>query len=301
MKIHLTLAIALFTGVSFTPHSPLAAQQVPSAITADPAPDKDAPASMDSPDIISHGSRLNAIIYLAAGAGLHGTVLLMHGFPGNEQNLDLAYAIRRAGWNVLFPHYRGSWGSAGTFSFSNAIEDTQAALDFASDPANVKKYRIDTKKIVLAGHSMGGLMVSYVGSHNTNVAAVVMISAWNLGAFIQRNNDEKKLNTFHTASPRLAGSTPEGLINEAKQNATKWNYVDYAPNLKTRPVLVVESNDGLAPDNKAMVDALRKAGDTQVTETHFETDHVYSDKRIALQAAIVNWLAQIAVNRPEGQ
>jgi len=114
---------------------------------------------MDSPDIMSHGCRLNAIIYLAAGAESHGTVLLLHGFPGNEQNLDLAYSIRRAGWNVLFPHYRGSWGSAGTFSFSNAIEDTQAALDFLRDPANAKKYRIDTKKIVLVGHSMGGFMV----------------------------------------------------------------------------------------------------------------------------------------------
>jgi uncharacterized protein len=277
------------------------AQRIPASVTADPAPDKDAPASMDSPDIISHGARLNAIIYLAAGSGPHGTVLLMHGFPGNEQNLDLAYVIRRAGWNVLFPHYRGSWGSAGNFSFTNALEDTQATLEFARDPANVKKYRIDAKKIVLVGHSMGGLMVSYTGAHNPDVAGVVMISAWNLGAFIQRPNDAKALNTFHTASPRLTGSTPEGMIAEAKQNAAKWNYLDYAPDLKTRPVLVIESNDGLAPDNKAFAAALRKAGDIQVTETHFDTDHVYSDKRIALQTAIVNWLEQVAGNRPNGQ
>src|SRR6266436_9614296 len=132
------------------------AQQLPPAIYTDPAPDKAHPPTMDAPDIISHGKRMNAIIYTAAGAGPHGTVVLLHGFPGNEQNMDLAYAIRRAGWNVLFPHYRGSWGSAGTFSFSNALEDTQAALAFARDPSNAKKYRIDTKKIVLIGHSMGG-------------------------------------------------------------------------------------------------------------------------------------------------
>ena len=157
MKRPTLLAAATVALISLAHNSVSAAQQTPSAITSDPAPTKDFPPTMDSPDIMSHGSRLNAIIYLAAGAEPHGTVLLMHGFPGNEQNLDLAYVIRRAGWNVLFPHYRGSWGSAGTFSFSNALEDTQAALDFARDPASAKKYRIDTKKIVLIGHSMGGL------------------------------------------------------------------------------------------------------------------------------------------------
>jgi pimeloyl-ACP methyl ester carboxylesterase len=288
------LAAAIVALSSLTHISVSAAQQTPAAISSDPAPTKDIPPTMDAPDIMSHGSRLNAIIYLASGANAHGTVLLMHGFPGNEQNLDLAYAIRRAGWNVLFPHYRGSWGSAGTFSFSNALQDTQAALDFARDPETAKKYRIDIKKIVLIGHSMGGLMVAYTGAHNPDVAGIAMISAWNLGAFISKHPDETRLNTFYTASPRLAGSTPEGLIAEAKQHATEWNYIDYAPNLKTRPILQVESHDGNEPDNKAIAEALRKAGDTQVTEVYFETDHVYSDKRIALQTAIVNWLAELA-------
>jgi uncharacterized protein len=295
MKLRILLAIAGFAFLSLAHASIATAQQTRSAITTDPAPTKEFPPTMDSPDIMSHGSRLNAIIYLAAGSGPHGTVLLMHGFPGNEQNLDLAYVIRRAGWNVLFPHYRGSWGSDGTFSFSNALEDTQAALDFARDPGNVKKYRIDAKKIVLVGHSMGGLMVSYTAAHNPDVAGVAMISAWNLGRFITRTTDEKRLNTFHTASPRLAGSTPEGLIAEAKQHAAEWNYIDYAPSLKTRPVLQVESHDGNEPDNKSIAEALRKAGDTLVTEVYMETDHVYSDKRIALQTAILDWLAQIAV------
>lgn len=47
-------------------------------------------------------------MYMAAGAGPHPTVLLLHGLPGNEQNVDLAQSIRRAGWNVLTLHYRGS-------------------------------------------------------------------------------------------------------------------------------------------------------------------------------------------------
>src|SRR5262249_33124810 len=181
------------------------------AITTDPEPIKDSPPSMDSPDIMSHGSRLNAIIYLAAGNSPHGTVLLMHGFPGNEQNLDLAYVFQRAGWNVLFPHYRGSCGSAGNFSFSNAIEDSQAALDFAYEPANVKKYRIDMKRIVLIGHSMGGFMVAYTGAHNPDVAGLAMISPWNIGFSAAHMTDQQR-QSFHDASPRLAGTTPDGFL-----------------------------------------------------------------------------------------
>ena len=41
--------------------------------------------------------RLLGTLYTAAGEGLHPVVLLLHGIPGNEQNADLAQALRRAG------------------------------------------------------------------------------------------------------------------------------------------------------------------------------------------------------------
>jgi len=47
-------------------------------------------------------------VYVAAGAGPHPAVVLLHGFPGNEKTLDLAQDVRRAGWNVLYFNYRGA-------------------------------------------------------------------------------------------------------------------------------------------------------------------------------------------------
>lgn len=278
----------LFCGLLFFGATAVRAQQVPSAISSDPLPDKEFPASMEAPDVPSHGSRLNAVFYLASGCGPHSTVLLMHGLPGNEKNLDLAYAVRRAGWNVLIPHYRGSWGSTGTFSFANAIEDTQAAIQFLREAQNVKKYRIDPKKIVLVGHSMGGFMVSYAAAHDPEIAGLVMISALNIGN--AHPPVTQRTESLIAASPRLAGTTPAGLLAEEKENAAKWNYLDYVEVLKTRPVLVLESNDRNLADNKAMAQALKKAGNSRVTEIYIDTDHTFSDHRIALQIAVLQWL-----------
>ncbi len=172
----------------------------------------------------------------------------------------MAYTLRRAGWNVLFPNYRGSWGSAGNFSFSNAIEDTQSAVDFLRDPANIKKYRIDPKRIVLIGHSMGGFMAAYTAAHDPGVYALAMIAAWNMGPSVLRPSDNGRADNYKNSSPRLAGTTPEGLMTEMKENALKWNYLDYADLLKTRPVLILEAKDRNVEDNHAMVETLRKAG-----------------------------------------
>lgn len=275
------------------------AQQLPSAITSDPAPDKDYPAVVEAPDILSHGARLNAVLYVASGAGPHPTVLLLHGFPGNEKNQDLAYTLRRAGWNVLFPNYRGSWGSAGNFSFASALEDAQSAVDFLRDPANVKKYRIDPKRIVLIGHSMGGFIGAYTAAHDRGVYALCMVVAWNLGPSVAHMPSNGRTDPFTNASPRLAGTTPEGLIAEAKLHAAVWNYVDYAAALRTRPVLILEAKDRNITDNQALAEALRKAGSSQVVEKYMETDHTFSDHRIAMQVAILEWLQSLPAPKPK--
>ena len=74
-----------------------------------------------------------------------------------EKNLDLAQAVRRAGWNVVTFNYRGTWGSPGTFSFEGNLADAKAVLAFVRDPAHATALQIDTKKLVLAGHLHGRL------------------------------------------------------------------------------------------------------------------------------------------------
>ena len=110
------------------------------------APARADSASMQTFQISSHGALLNAFVYVAAGAGPHPAVVLLHGFPGNERNLDLAQDMRRAGWDVLYYNYRGSSGSPGEFSLSHAIEDTAAATAFLRRPEMTKLLRLDPSR-----------------------------------------------------------------------------------------------------------------------------------------------------------
>jgi uncharacterized protein len=280
----------------------LRAQELPSAITTDPVPDKGNPAAIETFQIPSHGAKLNALAYIATGAGPHPVVILLHGFPGNEKNLDLAQTIRRAGWDVLYFDYRGSWGSPGDFSFTHSIEDTQSAIAFLRDPANAKKLRADPAYIVLIGHSMGGFMARYTAAQDPAIKAVGLISAADMGVdrmqSIPADHRSEAILPLaeHLAAEGmapLAGCTPESLAQEVVTNATAWNTLNLAPKLATRPILVLTSDDGLAPSNDAFVQALRKAGNTNVTAIHMTTDHSYSDHRIALQQAVLQILTSL--------
>jgi len=273
-----------------------------SALTIDPAPDKSNPAAIDSFQLPSHGAQLNALVYIAAGADPHPVVILLHGFPGNERNLDLAQSIRRAGWDVLFFDYRGSWGSPGDFSFTHSIEDTQAAIAYLRDPANAKRLRSDPNNLVLVGHSMGGFLARYAAAHDPAIRAVALISAASMGVdTVESTPPEHRamaaapIATHFAAEGMapLAGCTPESLANEVIANADAWNVPNLAPALASRPVLVITSDDGLALSNDAFTAAIHNAGGKQITTLHLPTDHSYSDHRIALQTAVLAFLSTL--------
>jgi pimeloyl-ACP methyl ester carboxylesterase len=258
-----------------------------------------AKASMESIQIPSHGASMNGLVYVAAGAEPHPVVVLLHGFPGNEQNLDLAQEIRRAGWDVLFFHYRGSWGSGGDYSFTHGIEDTAAAVAWLRDPANAKKVRADSARIVLLGHSMGGFNAVEAGSADPAIAAVGVISAADMGGRVPGNipasdaEAARKKIAAGLASQGMAplsGTSPEALAQETLDHAAAWRFDTKAKPLSTRPFLAITSDDGNAKSNNDLAEAIRKDGDANVTMQHFATDHSYSDKRLEMSAAVVAWL-----------
>jgi pimeloyl-ACP methyl ester carboxylesterase len=283
--------IALSTAV-------LQAQSPRTPVSTDPVTDKAAPPSMVQLSVPSHGEQLLGVFYLAAGAGPHPTAIVMHGFPGYEQNLDIAQAIRRAGWNVMAVHYRGSWGMKGEFSFTHVLEDADAEVAFLRDPAVDARYHVDPSRIVLVGHSMGGFAVASAAAHDTRVAGVVLISAWNIaGPYTDLPDNREsaavadfvKGQTKNNLAP-LAGCTAESLGHEVFHKRKDLNFLKFPSALATRPVLIITSDDGLAGANQKLYDELRKAGNQHAQIVHISTDHSYSGQRISLEEKILEAL-----------
>jgi uncharacterized protein len=257
-------------------------------------------ASMETMQIPSHGSLMNALVYVAAGAGPHPAVILLHGFPGNERNLDLAQDMRRAGWDVLYFNYRGSWGTPGRFSFAHGIEDVAAALAYLRQPEHASKLRLDPSRIVLIGHSMGGFMTVQGAAADPAIKAFALISAADMaGGFAQLRSQYGNPSALQKMSAGLAnegmaplaGCTPDGLAHELAAHTGDWSFPSKVDALHDRRALIVTSDDGLAPAADAFAAALRKAGDEQVDTKHLPTDHSYSDQRQELSKTLLAWLA----------
>lgn len=287
MRSGFVLAV-LMTAISPLLHS----QSVSTAIYTDPPADSAHPARMEVLHIPSHGLSINGVMYAPPGAGPHPTIVICHGLPGNEKNLDLAQAVRRAGWNAVTFNYRGSWGSPGSFRFAQNLEDAEAVLAFLREPANAKQLGIDTKKIVLAGHSMGGWVTALTAARDRHLAGVILISAADMGKLGEVPKD-KRVAVMADDMESLAGVTAESMADEVGRDAKKWEFENAVDGLKEMPLLVLSSDDGLAPQTDALVAAIRAKGGHDVKAAHQATDHGWSDHRIFLEEAVIEWLGQL--------
>jgi pimeloyl-ACP methyl ester carboxylesterase len=290
---HSAMRLLIVTAALAIASSSLSAQQIPRAIYVDPPRDSAHPARMEVLHIPSGGVKINGVAYLASGARAHPTFVFFHGLPGNEKNLDVAQAVRRDGWNAITVNYRGSWGSPGEFRFANNLEDADAVLAFLRDSANARSLGVDTSRIVIAGHSMGGWVTALTAAHDRGIRGAILISM----ADMSRVGASPRAAVAHEMADNmesLAGVTAESMADELLANAPKWHVADRVAGLARVPLLMITSNDGLAPGSDALVKAVRADGNARVTAIHYPTDHSYSDRRIALEASIVEWLERLA-------
>ena len=246
------------------------------------------------------GVGMNAIVYEAQGPGPHPTAGLLHGFPGNERNLDLGQAIRRAGWNVVFFHYRGAWGSGGEFSFLHVIEDVGAVVYAIGEPNFATKHRIDPERIALVGHSMGGFAALVAGAELPDVDCVVSMAGANLGGLARSlENSPEQAAAFAATLDGWAGpiSGPSGaqLIKEIAANAERLDTIGHARELAKKDLLLIAGGrDVVTPaavHHVPLVEALEAAPGASLETSFFEQgDHSFSGQRIVLARRVTDWL-----------
>lgn len=295
--MRLMIAILASAALAFTVQN-VEAQPgpLPAAIYTDPAPDKLHPARMDVLHIPSGGVEINGVAYIAAGAGPHPTLVLCHGWPGNEKNLDLAQAVRRAGWNVVAFNYRGSWGTPGSFRFAQNPQDAAAVLAYLRNPANAAKLGVDPKRLAIMGHSMGGWVTAMVAGQDDGLIGAGLISAANMG-FTRGLDRDNIVKLASESSETLADTSPEVMADELISNRETFDFLKAAAGLARKPLLVLSSDDGLAPQTDSLIKAVRANGGTRIAAHHAATDHSWSDHRVDLAAHVIRWLQSL--DRPQ--
>lgn len=294
----LALASVLLAGST---SAATAAADLPPAVYTDPSPALSPPASGRGVQFRSAGALLNAQLYLPAGAGPHPLAILLHGLPGNEQNLDLAQAIRRAGWAVITYHYSGSWGSGGRFSLGVGVADTEALLHHLHMPAHAAEWNVDPSRIVLIGHSFGGYSAARVASDTTELLGVALIAPWDPANSARRlantspsARERVALELFDDVDGRLGVATHRSLFDDLMAHGPSMDLAKLSPKLAARRVLLLTGSRDDEDDRAAHFrEQMQRGGASHFQSEEFDADHPFSDKRIALTAAILRWMAQL--------
>ncbi len=242
------------------------------------------PATLEELQFDSSGDSIYGFSYVANGKGPHPTVVLLHGLPGNERNLDVGQHLRRNGYNVVFFNYRGSWGSQGTFTYENSLADVRAVLDRITDSVTRERLRVDTRNIFLFGHSMGAGLALIAGLEDPRVKGVVAVSVFNPYSTFQGRAAQVNLMDIgsYLGGLGMLKTTPEKFLKGIVRHVEDYNIEKMIAGTR-KPVLVIDEhdlNDNLKAYNR------RRSFDYE----RWNTDHAFTDKRLALGIRTQRWL-----------
>ena len=240
------------------------------------------PATSKGLTISIENDSIAAFLMLAAGKEKKETVLLLHGYPGNERSLDLAQELRRDGRNVIYFNYRGSWGSQGEYMYSNCIEDVKKVMDFFSTEENSEKYRVNPDSFILIGHSMGAGIGLISGAKDDRVQKIALSAPWNVGDAFKEASEERIERLRKSLNSKfMLNADPQRFIADILTNIETYRIVNYKSQLKNKAVLILDNNEG----NKQWIEEIENA-----EYILMKTDHSFSDKRLELIDKVSEWI-----------
>ena len=263
--------------------------QADSIVLRDIVWDKNSPAGMSELFIPSDDALLAGFIDKANGAGKHPTLLLLHGYPGNERNLDLAQVVRAHGWNVIYFDYRGSWGSQGRFTFKNCVQDVVNVVGFCKKYAD--SLQIDTANIALFGHSMGGFVCLKALEQLPEIKKGFALSTWDIYGDFKKVMTKKEIDDMMNSSDAgvhyfVLNSSLHEIFDPVLKDKAYFNLTLGANALADKQIIMLDENT----HNGDLANALKSGNQGYFNYEVWPTDHPFTNKRVALMNKLLVFL-----------
>lgn len=239
------------------------------------------------------------------------TILLLHGFPGNPEDvLGLGEKLSEKGFNVFTFNYRGTFESEGFHGLKNSQQDVAAAYSFLGTNEIAEKYEIDTADIILGGYSFGGGMALTYAANNNRSTRVFAIAPTDHGQFARDVQNSKDYHdAFHASFESLR--KPNGPVSfegddfftELLENADYYDLRLAVPQLADKDLLLIYGIDDasvtLEDHGLPFYRSLSKAGTSSWDVRIFQDDHSFENSKEELAESITSWLVSIEGGRPE--
>lgn len=253
----------------------------------------DSPFRPDLQGAVLEGKRGRILVTIlrAGGEGKHPTILLAHGIPGVEKNLDLAQGLRRVGFHVVTYHYSGSWNSDGDYGIDYCMEDSETVLDYILQD---EAMGYDKEKLYVVGHSMGVFIAAHLAAKHQELKAAACVAPCDMGGAMMSEKGKGQMKAiFESAVPWLSGATVEALYAETDRNKERYQLSGLAEKLKEKPIYVLHAklDEECSADVHVLpwVEVVRAAGGDIIRE-EYVTDHSFSDMRNDLIEKVATYL-----------
>jgi len=252
-------------------------------------------------EFVSSDSLIKGYFFPSCGNYAIATVLFLQGFPGIEGDELICERLAQENINVLTFNYRGTFGSAGYFSFSNAVADIGAALQFLGQLQLQNTYSIESNKIVLGGWSFGSGIIFAGAVREPDVRKIFAISGRDFSQEarkIEQDSEYAEEVTSNLAAirvPKGPVNYRDDLLSDLVENQAIFETEQQIPYLTDRDILLMGGwDDEISRIEDHILPAYRSLSKQgiKVSIAAFQDDHEFSQSKDKITQVIVNWLKE---------
>jgi hypothetical protein len=211
-------------------------------------------------------------------------VLVLHGFPGMAPILnDVVSSLCQAGFAPMSFHYKGCWGSGGSYSFLGALRDTQKALDLV-----VNREDLDINNLNIIGHSFGGLIAILMAAKNEMIKGVTALCpVANMKAEL---SSMRAKNILQRGLPFVSGFPMRKAVKEWETLSRQYEPIDYVEKIAPRPFLLIHGDkDDIIPLSCSKI-LFSKAFEPKKMSIVSGADHIFAGNHNETIELIISWL-----------